>query len=123
MSRVQTHTIRFTFANNRLYISMDVLRTIGSPNFIQVFISRDRKTLYIQGCDIKESPCFAIQPRVYNDPEYKCILRKVAFAEAITLAHNWNRKGNYRLYGVPVSQRVISFAFAKAERLDDTSES
>jgi hypothetical protein len=119
MNSVQTHTIRFTFGNSRLYISMDVLRTIGDPDFIQVFISRDRMTLFIRGCDKKEVPCFAVPSRVYEDPEYKCILRKVAFAEAISLAQKWDRKGNYRLYGVPISQKVIGFAFAKAERIDN----
>lgn len=97
---------------------MNVLRNIGSPNYIQVFISRDKTKLFIRGCDKKEMPCFAVPNRVYEDTEYKYVLRKVAFAEAISLTNQWDKRGSYRLYGVPLADRVIRFTFSKAERID-----
>ena len=120
---MQSHvyTIRFTFCNNRLYVTMDVLNALGRPDHIQVFISRDRKTLFIRSCNRGEDACFAVSPRVYTDPEYKCILRKAAFAEAICHVQHWDRRGRYRLYGVPVAEQVMAFSFVDAVRIDETS--
>jgi len=114
----RTHTIRFSFDNNRLSISMDVLRSLGNPQYIQVFVSCDRKSLFIRGCEKKEVPCFTVPPRVYIDPEYKYVLRKAAFSEAICSVTGWDKQGRYRLYGVVVSPQVMGFSFADAERLD-----
>lgn len=114
----RTHTIRFSFENNRLSISMDVLRFLGKPQYIQVFVSSDRSALFIRGCSSKETPCFTVPPRVYTDPEYKYVLRKAAFSEAICSVTGWNKQGRYRLYGVAVSPQVMGFSFSDAERLD-----
>ena len=119
----QPHPIRFSCNDNRLNISMDVLHSIGNPTYVQIFVSRDRKTLYIRGCATKESESFAVAPRVYTDPEYKYILRKAAFSEAICCAQGWDRNGRYRISGIPISDKVIGFPFAKAVRLDGRDES
>jgi len=114
----RAHTIRFSFGNNRLNISMEVLRSLGNPQYIQVFISCDRKSLFIRGCENKEVPCFSVPPRVYADTEYKYVLRKAAFSEAIRSVTGWEKEGRYRLNGVTVSPEVMGFEFAEAERLD-----
>jgi hypothetical protein len=122
-SNERPHPIRFSFNYNRLSISMDVLRTVGNPAYVQIFISSDRKTLYIKGCDTKESESFMVPPRVYADTEYKYSLRKAAFSEAICCAQGWDRNSRYRLYGVLVSERVMGFSFDDAVRLDNREES
>jgi hypothetical protein len=114
----RAHTIRFSFDNNRLNISMEVLHFLGNPRYIQVFVSCDRKSLFIRGCENKETPCFSVPPRVYSDTEYKYVLRKAAFSEAIRSVTGWDQQGRYRLHGVAVSHQVMGFAFSEAERLD-----
>ena len=122
--REQINPIRFSFNDNRLSISKEVLRTIGNPQYIQVFVSKDRKTFFIKGCDTKEPQSFAVPNRVYADSEYKYRLRKAAFSEAICSAIGFDSQGKYRLYGAPVSDHVIGFSFSEAVRLgSDTEES
>jgi len=121
-SQERTNSIRFAFSENRLSISMEVLRSIGCPKFIQLFISRDRKTLFIRGCDKKETQSFAVPPRVYTDTEYKYRLQKAAFSEAMQTATGLDNNGKYRFYGVSVSEQVMAFSVADAQRLDGYDE-
>ena len=115
----RANIIWFAFSSNRLVISKSVLKTLSNPKFIQIFVSLDRTTLFIKGCDTKGTQCFTVPPRVYVDVDYKYTLRKAAFSEAICSATGFDKKGRYRLYGVPVSSEVIGFSFADADRLDN----
>ena len=121
-SQERTNTIRFAFRENRLSISMEVLRSIGCPKYIQLFMSRDRKTFFIRGCDNKETQSFAVPPRVYTDTEYKYRLQKAAFSEAMQTATGLDSNGKYRFYGVSVSEQVMAFSITDAQRLDGNDE-
>jgi len=101
---------------------MEVLRSIGCPKYIQLFMSRDRKTFFIRGCDNKETQSFAVPPRVYTDTEYKYRLQKAAFSEAMQTATGLDSNGKYRFYGVSVSEQVMAFSITDAQRLDGNDE-
>jgi len=98
---------------------MDALRAIGTPDYIQLLVNRGKNLLFIQACDKKEPQCFAVPSRVYTDTTFKYRLSKAAFAEAIEFYQSWDKEGKYRLYGTPVSDRVMRFSFDEAVRLDD----
>lgn len=116
------HTIRIALAERRICISMDVLRQIGNPKYIQLFVNREKNSLFIKGSDVKETHCFAVPARVYADAEYKYRLTKSAFAEAIGLFCSWDNQGKYRLVGTPYADRVMRFSLADVERLDNSAE-
>ncbi|GHV32178.1 hypothetical protein FACS18949_02340 [Clostridia bacterium] len=113
--------VRFSFNDNRLCISMHVLYALSSPNWIQVLISADRKTMFIKGCDETTRDRFSVPARVYTDSSYKYRLRKAAFKEAVCNAQNWDENGKYRLFGHVIADGVIGFIFADAVRLDGVS--
>jgi len=117
-----TLIIRFTFHDNRLNVTKNVLYTLGKPSWVQVLISRDRKTMYIKRCETKIRDSFFVPPRVYNDPEYKYRLRKAAFSEAVCKAQGWDEKDKFRLFGFPVADGVVGFRFDEAVRLEDSEE-
>lgn len=117
-----TLIIRFTFHNNRLNVTKNVLYALGKPSWIQVLISKDRKTMFIKGCETKLRDCFFVPPRVYNDPEFKYRLRKAAFSEAVCKAQGWNETDKYRMFGFIVTDGVIGFRFEEAVRLNDCEE-
>ena len=117
-----TLIIRFTFKNNRLNVTKNVLYTLGKPSWIQVLISKDRKVMFIKRCKTKIRDSFFVPPRVYNDPEYKYVLRKAAFSEAVCKAQNWDGTDKFRLLGFSVADGVIGFRFDEAVRLDDSEE-
>jgi hypothetical protein len=110
--------LRLSLKDNRLCISMSALYALGRPDWIQVLISGDRKTMFIKTCDETVRDRFSVPARVYSDSSYKYRLRKAAFAEAVCNAQNWDENGKYRLFGHVVTDGVISFAFADAVRLD-----
>jgi hypothetical protein len=118
----RTLSIRLTFHDNRLNITKNVLYALGKPSWVQVLISKDRKTMFIKRCDTKLRDSFFVPPRVYNDPEYKYRLRKAAFSEAVCKAQGWNEKDKFRLYGFMVADGVIGFHFNEAVSLNDTEE-
>ena len=115
-------TIRFTFKDNRLNVTKNVLYALGRPSWIQVLISRDRKTMYIKRCETKIRDSFFVPPRVYNDPEYKYRLRKAAFSEAVSKAQGWGDESKYRLFGSLFSEGVIVFRFDEAVPMCDSEE-
>jgi len=117
-----TLIIRFTLKNNRLNVTKSVLYALGKPSWIQVLISKDRKTMFIKRCETKMRDSFFVPPRVYNDPEYKYVLRKAAFSEAVCNAQNWDEKGKFRLFGFSIAGGVIGFRFDEALRLEDCEE-
>ena len=122
MQKERSHSIRFAFNENRLCISMEVLRAIGSPKYVQMFVNRNRKIFFIRGCVKKESQSFSVPPRVYADTEYKYRLQKAAFSEALQTATGLDGRGKYRFYGVLVSGCVMAFPFDDAQRLDGHDE-
>jgi hypothetical protein len=110
--------VRLSLNDNRLCISMTVLYALGKPDWIQVLISGDRKTMFIKVCDETVRDRFSVPVRVYSDSSYKYRLRKAAFKEAVCNAQNWDENGKYRLFGHIVTDGVIGFNFADAVRLD-----
>jgi len=118
----KSHTIRIALAERRICISMDVLHQIGNPHYIQLFVNRDKNSLFIKGCDKKEPNSFAVPARVYADAEYKYRLTKSAFAEAMGSFCSWDSQGKYRLVGAPYADRVMRFSLAEVERLDNSDE-
>jgi len=117
-----TLTIRFTFKDNRLNVTKNVLYALGKPSWIQVLISQNRKTMYIKRCETKIRDSFFVPPRVYDDPEYKYRLRKAAFSEAVSKAQGWEDDSKYRLFGSIFSEGVIVFHFREAVPMCDSEE-
>lgn len=112
------HPIRLALNQNRLCISMEVLHSIGSPQYIQMFVSRNQKILYIRGLKLKAEHSIKVPPRVYDDPLYDYRLNKAAFAEAICAVTGWDSQGCYRMNGSCIAEDTIAFHFNKAERID-----
>ncbi len=115
-------TVRISLKERCVCISMEALRSIGCPKYVQFFVNRDTKTMFIWGHDTKVEYGLTVKPRVYTDTEFKCRMNKTAFAEAISTFCGWDSLGKYQLYGTPYADRVMRFSLKDAERLDCDAE-
>lgn len=119
---LDSELVRSEFLSPTFQAKVTIQYFIGNPQYIQLFINRDKNSLFIKGCDTKEPHSFAVPVRVYADSEYKYRLTKSAFTEAIGTLLCWDNQGKYKLYGLPYAERIVRFSLESAERLDGDAE-
>jgi len=86
--------------------------------YIQILMTPDNETLYIQKRTSRTMYSITIPPHVYTDGTSVFGFQKISFAEAIYKRQGWDTKGVYRIKGVSVSEDIMAFHFNIAERID-----
>jgi len=94
--------MRFGLRNNSLYVNRAAMNMIGNKPYVQFLWDEKTRTLLLAGIDHKvrdsfDTPRVSSRRRDGSGREYR--FQRRAFADAITLRMNWDRKVHYKVAG------------------------
>lgn len=111
-------TISFQGRDKCVNVGKDVIRLLGEPPFISLFVSEDGQGLAISPCREQNPLSFAVPNDFLTKDKVQLRIHSKQFVESILLAAGLNKDKTYRVKGEYSSEHnVVTFQFSDFQGL------
>lgn len=112
MSKNMNHpSLTFDGTNNRIRISIDVLRLLGMPSHICLYNTEKCDAVAIGPCDGKNVMSFKVPEKMLNGKKSCCEIHSKQFVDMIMFANHLERNKTYRFSGIHSEEKNrVTFA-------------
>lgn len=111
-------TISFQGKDKCVNIGKDVIRLLGEPPFVSLFLSEDGKGLAISPCREHNPLSFAVPPDFLSKDKVQLRIHSKQFVEGVLLSAGLHKDKTYRVKGTYSKEHnIVTFLFADFQGL------
>ncbi len=101
---------------NRIYISRDIIRLLGQPSHVCIYMNEEYNSIALGPCNSKNVMSFKVPEKIYAGEKADFTITSLQFVTDIMRLNNLNPNNTYRMLGEYLKDKnMVTFHFSDAQ--------